>query len=102
MNLLDLMDGTDLREDGVGRVDAAEPEDWKARADRAILELAATREPFSADDVRDRAGDPVHPNAMGARLLAAAKRGSIERVGLIRSTRPSCHAHLNPAWKGIA
>lgn len=101
MNLLDLMDGHALRDQGVASVDEAEPEDWKTRADRAIAELAARKEPFSADDVRERCGDPVHPNAMGARLLFAAKRGMIERCGLMRSTRPSCHAHLNPAWIGL-
>src|SRR4029077_800231 len=52
---------------------------WRAIADRAIRSLAATGEPFNAEDVCAIAGRPDKPNAVGARISAHAKAGHIVR-----------------------
>lgn len=78
------------------------PEDWRETCDAAIRELARTRGPFSAIDVRAIVGDPPnHYNAMGARFLAAARAGLIVRVGYVVSDRPTLHAHPIAQWVGV-
>lgn len=95
---LDLLSGEHLRDEGTARVDANEDDAWKAAVDVAIERLAhecraGTRETFTAEDVRDLAGDPPnHANAMGARFLRAVKAGTIVGVGWTRSSRPAAHA----------
>jgi hypothetical protein len=73
---------------------------WVERADWTIRNLAARREPFSAEDVRRIAGDPVHPNAMGARINAAAKRGVIVKAGVVKASRTERHANEMRLWVG--
>lgn len=96
------MTGTDLRDSGTSSVSANTPEWWRAAADLAIAQCAATLVPFGADEVRAIAGDPPnHPNAMGARFLAAARAGIIRRVGYEPSKRASLHAHPVARWVGV-
>lgn len=92
--------GQALRDQGIARVDAAEDPAWRAAADVAIAELAASGEEFTAEDVRRIAGDPTHPNAMGARFRAAAQAGIIRRVGYRASSRVQLHAHPIAVWVG--
>lgn len=100
--LLDLETGRTWRDRGIARVDAAEPDVWKRAADRAIEQLAATGEPFTAEDVRRMVGDPSRPNAFGSRFLAAARSGLVHKVGYRPSSRP--HRHTNPiaVWVGAS
>lgn len=92
---LDLLSAVALRDAGTALVDANEPTEWKAEADKAIALLArrtfASGGTFTAEDVREIAGDPERPNAMGARWLAAVRAGLVEQVGMTRSTRPESH-----------
>ena len=95
--------GQVLRDAGTESVSANTPPDWKAKCDRAILMLAVKGERFTAEDVRLVAGDPPnHPNAMGARFLAAAKEGLIEKVGYGKPVRASRHANPVAIWRGRA
>lgn len=95
---LDLLSGEHLRDEGAARVDAHTPDEWKAAADATIEGLAelcraGLREYFTAEDVRAEVGDPPnHFNAMGARFLAAVRRGVIQRVGETTATRSAAHA----------
>jgi hypothetical protein len=73
---------------------------WIELADTVIARLASYGEPFSAEDVRRWAGDPVHPNAVGARFNAAARRGLIVPAGITKATRPDRHASLLRLWVG--
>ena len=95
------MDGKDLRDAGISSVDAHTPRWWKDACDRAIHTLAARGVEFTAEDVRAVVGDPPnHPNAMGARFLAACKAGVIVKQGYKNPARRSSHASVIAIWKG--
>ena len=101
--------GLFYKERGMAIVETAEAihSDWIERADDAIRELAGTRFaftgepiPFTAEDVRARVGPPAHPNSMGARMNAAAKRGLIVKAGTVKASRPERHANEMRLWVG--
>lgn len=95
--------GVELRDAGVSSVSGHTPGEWRSAADRAIVELANKRDPFTAEDVRAVVGDPPnHPNAMGARFLDAARAGIIRQVGRQLPARPSRHASSVGVWIGVA
>lgn len=92
---------------GMARADDVADHAWKDRVDNAIATLASTRDEhgellrFTAEDVRDLAGDPPdHPNAHGARFSAAARRGLIRKVGYRLASRASLHRHPLALWQG--
>jgi hypothetical protein len=94
--------GAQLALEGMSAADAAASVDWKAAWDTAIAELARRSGTFTTDDVRALAGAPAdHPNAAGARILAAARAGLIRKVGYRASSRPELHAHPLAVWTGI-
>ena len=90
--------GWALAEAGIAKADAAEANEWKAKADFAIEQLAASGQEFTAENVRLVAGDPSRPNAFGARFLAAKRAGLIRHVGYKNATRPSRHTHPIKIW----
>jgi hypothetical protein len=93
--------GQVLRDVGTESVSANTPPDWRGACDRAILLLAAQGKTFTAEDVRLVVGDPPnHPNAMGARFLAAARSGLIEKLGYGKPVRASSHASVIAIWRG--
>lgn len=95
--------GQALRDQGVAQVDANTDPDWKALVDRVIAQLAATGQPFTADDVRAQGvPEPAQPQAWGSRFLAAARAGHIRRIGYQPSRRASVHAHPIAVWQGAA
>lgn len=76
---------------------------WRSGADLAVESLAATRRPFSVDDIRAMGvSEPDHPNRWGGLFGAWSKRGLIRRTG---RTVPSRHALRNgsrlPEWVGV-
>jgi len=75
-------------------------DDWVERADHAIWRLARGGVAFSAEDVRMLAGEPAHPNAMGARINAAARRGIIIKAGFVTASRPERRAGEQRLWRG--
>lgn len=85
----------------------AAPDDWTARFRQAVRELAATGEPFTSEDVTDRAGLPAgdvgtnRNNAVGALMSSAAQAKVIRKTGrLVQSRRPSSHAATLTEWTG--
>lgn len=98
------MNPEELRDEGMARADAAQPQEWRGLVDAVIETLAATGEPFTADDVSALTGDSPTGSrgAMGARVQYAARRGVIVRVGYVPSKRPSVHAHPVTLWQGAA
>jgi hypothetical protein len=95
--------GSQLKIEGMFAADRAASDDWKSRWDEAIGYLARRGAPFTADDVREIAGDPTdHPNATGARFLAAARAGLIRRVGYRKATHEGAHARMVSEWVGQA
>jgi hypothetical protein len=88
--------------EGMALADGAASMDWKQRWDLAIRQLAKTRESFTAEDVREIAGDPTdHPNAIGARFAAASKSGLIRPVGIRKARRDDAHARVFREWRGV-
>ena len=97
---LDLDFGKALRDEGAATVEDNTPDDWRAACDNAIASLAATGQEFTAEDVRAICGDPPnHPNAMGARFLAASRSGLLERVAYRRPARATSHASVIAVWR---
>jgi hypothetical protein len=93
--------GAALRDEGVHQLDLASLwDDWPAKADKAIRHLARMGRPSDADDVRTLVGDPGRANQIGARFLAAARAGLIERVDVRQSDRPGRHRGLVSVWRG--
>ena len=96
--------GAHLAQRGMAITETAEAMagDWTLRADAAIRDLASHEAPFSAEDVARLAGRPSHPNAMGARINAAARRGIIVKAGSVLATRRERHANEMRLWRGAA
>lgn len=90
------------RDRGADQADhAAHP--WvRVQLQHHLDELIASGQPFTADTLRERAGDPIatEPNIIGALILAASRAGRIERVGYRESTRPEAHARVLRVWRG--
>lgn len=91
-----------LRDHGMLIADLVQPEEWRAAVDDQIAALAATGEPFTADDVSAVVGDSPtgSQGAMGARFNAAVRRKVIVRVGYVPSRRPTVHLHPVAQWIG--
>lgn len=94
----------ELRDEGMAKADAAQPSEWRAMVDAVIDTLAASGQPFTADDVNQLTGDSPTGSrgAAGARFNYAARRGVIRRIGYVPSRRPSVHAHPVALWVGTA
>ena len=89
-----------FKERGMALADGAEDEKWKKQCDATIEWFAMKRIPFTAEDVRAYVGAPSHPNAMGARFHAAAKRGIIVKAGRVKAQRAERHANEMSSWVG--
>lgn len=94
------LEGNRLRDQGIAQVDSHTPEAWKTSMDTAISTYAKTGQSFTAEDVREIAGEPPTPNAMGARFLAAIQRGIIRKVGYRSARRSSAHARAIAVYTG--
>jgi hypothetical protein len=93
--------GKQLRDIGAAQVSENTCEEWVQTCDGIIMAMAASGVDFTAEDVRGMAGDPPHhPNAMGARFLAASKRNIIVRIGFSNSKRRERHASMLAVYKG--
>jgi hypothetical protein len=68
-------------------------------ADQPTLDdaLAASGQPFTADDVRDRVG-----HAMGQLFAKACRTGRIEPAGYAQSHRVEGRARVLRLWRGTA
>lgn len=90
------------RDRGTSQADhAAHP--WvRLHLQHHLDELIATGQPFTADTLRERAGDPIatDPNLIGALILAASKAGRITRVGYRESQRPEARCRVLRVWRG--
>lgn len=95
-------DGEGRKQRGMALAETAEAigGEWVNLADRAIYRLAHEGAPFSAEDVARLAGRPTHPNAMGARINAAARKGLIVKAGTVTASRPERHRNEMRLWRG--
>lgn len=81
---------------------------WRAGVDAVVADLAGSGVAFTSADVRALAaerglGDPDHPNAWGAVMTAAKKRGQIEKTGrYVGSAAAGRHSAAIAEWRGHA
>lgn len=104
-SLFDAPEGDRRKEAGQALVESHQVEQWKAGVARVIATLGGRGEPFTNDDVRAEAdqrllGEPTHPNAWGAAMSSARKRGLIKSVGYTASTQISRHGAIVRQWRG--
>lgn len=78
---------------------AAHPDD-RARVESAIRQLAASGQPFSANDARSMHG--VKGGVVGATFTALKNEGVIKPCGDDTSTSASTHGHRIFQWIGQA
>ena len=98
---MNTLTGKQLRDKGAAQVSENTCEEWVQTCDGIIMAMAAAGSEFTAEDVRGMVGDPPHhPNAMGARFLAASKRNIIVRVGFANSKRRERHASMIAIYRG--
>lgn len=98
-----LSDSGDVRADiGMNIAENALDLRWRAAAQVTITQLAASGRAFSADDVRDRVGDPLgSPSGMGPLFRAAMRAGEIRQHGWTTSKRPEAHSRPLRTWRGV-
>jgi hypothetical protein len=101
-DLVDLMTARTLRDDGLALVEASQSPEWTTAACRCIDELAASGEPFSADDVRAIVGTPLHPRAFGMVFKWAVESDALERVGMVQSKRPEARGRWIVIYRGCS
>ena len=94
--------GEILRDEGMERVDAATPTEWKETTADIILHLAQTKQTFTTDDVWERVTKPLNPRALGPVMKLAQKSGWIEPTSeFISSKRPVAHARPVRVWRSL-
>jgi hypothetical protein len=93
------------RQEGMASARQNADVDWRKQVEDAVIWLAGTKAPFTADDVRKQVGDPptgTHYNAMGAIIAGLAKAGIIHPIGYTKSARVVGHSNLVRRWMGTA
>jgi len=105
--LFDAAEASRAKAEGVGRVlDSGRAWPWKLRALDVLEDLAASGEPFTADDLVAVTGLPESStpnanNAVGAVFNAVARRGLIVKTGAYRKSRRAVgHARVVAIWVG--
>lgn len=101
--LFDLAGGRADREEGMASA-LSRASDWGDRAGVVIDFLAATGLPFTSEDVTEVVGLPpagCSPNAVGAVMNAASRRGVIQRIGDTVAVRRNQHATRIGLWRGV-
>ena len=97
-----LAEGRRRRDEGVEAAGSGLPghveSEWRTKAAKALADLIAGRENFSADDLVEIAGPPPRPNMLGGVFLGAARRGEIQPVGYTQGKRASAHARVQRIW----
>ena len=73
--------------------------DWGADALDAIVELAASRDSFTAVDLMQVVRPAPHSNMVGAAFSAARNLGFIEAAGYTTSSTPSRHHGVIRKWR---
>lgn len=104
----DVLEAEAAKAQGMATAELHATERWMLSAMVTVLFCADTLPEFTSDDVwevlRNAKADPLeterNPKALGAVMLKAAKRGWIEKTGMVRnSKRKSLHASPRTIWR---
>lgn len=101
-SLDELLAGVRSRDAGTEAAWAAASLSFRDALEHALARVVAAGRPFTADDVRDLVNEPALSgswNALGALLLAAARRGEIRPADYTRSRRVSNQARVVRLWE---
>lgn len=80
-----------------------EDPDWLSRAWEALQRLAATGQPFTADELHELAGDPTNYQSVGPLFGKAARDGLIRKTGRHpNGKRPALRGTVLTEWIGAA
>ena len=93
------------REVGIATADRNAERPWKEQALAVVRELAATRRPFTADDVWERLGttDGTHePAALGPVMLRASRAKWVAKTGRLVPTRHARRHRDLVEWAGTS
>lgn len=93
------LSGPQRRDQGHRRAQQADP-GWLALAHQTIVDLAASGAIFSAETVRNLAGEPPSTNLLGVAVRQARLLGLIEAAGTDTANRPAAHGRLLRVWRG--
>jgi hypothetical protein len=89
------------RDEGINRVVAHTPEEFKIKVRQAAFQLAKIPRLFTAEDIRKITGDPPnHYKAMGGLVFGLVTSGLIKKVGFTQARRTSSHACLLQTYVG--
>ena len=102
--VIDMAAARAARDQAIKRVDTNADPTWKTRALMAVADVARAKETLISDDVWIHLGwMPIEPRAIGPVMLAAAKRGYIERIdGEMRQAhRIVNHARPQQVWRSL-
>lgn len=90
----------EAKEQGQAATLTAQPE-WADKAWEAMLTLARTGKPFTADDLVAMVGMPEGSvNAIGAVFSRASKTNVINRIGHQAAERLASHLRMVGVWRG--
>lgn len=88
--------------EGIANAESGTDPAWAQRFDARVRELAGTGKKFTSEDVTSVVGlPPGHPNAIGARMNSAARRGLIKKVGYTEADRETRNAAIVAEWQGV-
>lgn len=90
---------TNARDAGIERAYGRDPI-WNEKALEELRRLARSGLEFSAEDIRDRVGDPDSSGSLGGLFQRARHAGLIEFVGYRRARRIQRHAGVIGIWRG--
>jgi len=76
-----------------------EDNDWPGDALATIIDLAASQQIFSADDLSREIRKPPHPNMAGQAFSTARSLGFIEAVGYQTSTNKTRKNGVLRTWR---
>jgi len=93
------LSGPQRRDQGHRRAQQADP-GWLGLAHQTIVDLAASGVIFSAETVRNLAGEPPSTNLLGVAVRQARLLGLIEAAGTDTANRPAAHGRLLRTWAG--
>lgn len=96
----DLREGERLKVKGINEANGNADPGWAKRFDLIASHLANRGLPFTSEDVTRLVGQPDHPNRVGARMNALARKNVIRRVDFVKARRSNQHAALISIWVG--
>lgn len=93
--------GEVLKELGTGQARRAAPTAWALAFEQQVEAFVRAGTPFTSEDVTRAVGMPPHGNAVGAVMVAVARKIHLRRTGrYVPATAPQARARVLCEWVG--